>query len=123
MTERVLQEPTLLVLTALADAPRHGYAIAQEVKSLSGDRVVLRTGTLYGALDRLLKDGLIDVHREEIVDGRARKVYALAPLGRERLAAEAERMAARGPATHPRGGITPAGGAGGASWIGGLSAR
>lgn len=94
MSERVLQEPTLLVLTALADAPRHGYAVAQEVKSLSGDRVVLRTGTLYGALDRLLNDGLIVVHREEVVDGRARKVYALAPLGRERLAAEAARMAA-----------------------------
>ncbi|WP_069628691.1 PadR family transcriptional regulator [Streptomyces niveus] len=110
MTERVLQEPTLLVLTALADAPRHGYAIAQEVKTLSGDRVVLRTGTLYGALDRLLKDGLIDVHREEIVDGRARKVYALAPLGRERLAAEAERMAATAREASRRLGITRAGG-------------
>lgn len=110
MTERVLQEPTLLVLTALADAPRHGYAIAQEVKSLSGDRVVLRTGTLYGALDRLLKDGLIDVHREEVVDGRARKVYALAPLGRERLAAEAERMAATAREASRRLGITRAGG-------------
>ncbi|MFD4765027.1 PadR family transcriptional regulator [Streptomyces niveus] len=110
MTERVLQEPTLLVLTALADAPRHGYAIAQEVKSLSGDRVVLRTGTLYGALDRLLKDGLIDVHREEVVDGRARKVYALAPLGRERLAAEAERMAATAREASRRLGINRAGG-------------
>ncbi|MFE3586909.1 PadR family transcriptional regulator [Streptomyces niveus] len=110
MTERVLQEPTLLVLTALADAPRHGYAIAQEVKSLSGDRVVLRTGTLYGALDRLLKDGLIDVHREEVVDGRARKIYALAPLGRERLAAEAERMAATAREASRRLGITRAGG-------------
>ena len=94
MSERVFQEPTLLILTALADEPRHGYAIAQEVKSLSGNRVVLRTGTLYGALDRLLKDGLIEVRREEIVDGRARKIYTLAPLGRERLAAAAERMAA-----------------------------
>lgn len=94
MSERVLQEPTLLILTALADEPRHGYAIAQEVKSLSGSRVTLRTGTLYGALDRLLKDGLIQVHREEVVDGRARKVYALAPLGRERLAEAAQRMAA-----------------------------
>ena len=94
MSERGLQEPTLLVLTALADEPRHGYAIAQEVKTLSDDRVVLRTGTLYGALDRLLRDGLIEVHREEIVDGRARRIYTLAPAGRERLAVEAERMAA-----------------------------
>lgn len=94
MSERPLQEPTLLILTALADRPRHGYAVTQEVKALSEGRVVLRTGTLYGALDRLLKDGLIEVHREEIVDGRARKVYALAPPGRETLSAAAERMAA-----------------------------
>ncbi|GHE60039.1 MULTISPECIES: PadR family transcriptional regulator [Streptomyces] len=94
MSERVLQEPTLLILTALADRPRHGYAVTQEVTALSAGRVVLRTGTLYGALDRLLKEGLIEVHREEVVDGRARKVYTLAPSGRERLVAEAERMAA-----------------------------
>ncbi|MBB0245749.1 PadR family transcriptional regulator [Streptomyces alkaliphilus] len=93
-SERALQEPTLLVLTALADEPRHGYAITREVKTLSDGRVVLRTGTLYGALDRLLRDGLIEVSREEIVDGRARKVYALAAPGRERLAVEAERLAA-----------------------------
>ncbi|MEV7086878.1 PadR family transcriptional regulator [Streptomyces sp. NPDC093085] len=94
LREHELREPTLLMLTALADAPRHGYAIAQEVKGLSGGRVVLRTGTLYGALERLLKDGLIAVEREEVVTGRARKVYALAEPGRRRLAAEAERMAA-----------------------------
>lgn len=94
MSKRELQEPALLILTALADEQRHGYAIAQEVKALSDNRVVLRTGTLYGALDRMLKDGLITVHREEIVNGRARKVYALAPPGREMLAEAARRMAA-----------------------------
>ncbi|MFE6055012.1 PadR family transcriptional regulator [Kitasatospora sp. NPDC056446] len=88
-----MQEPTLLVLTALADAARHGYAIAQEVKAMTGGRVALRTGALYGALDRLLAEGLIDIEREETVDGRARRIFTLSPAGRERLAAEAERLA------------------------------
>jgi DNA-binding PadR family transcriptional regulator len=95
VSERVLQEPTLLIRAASADKSRHGHAIAQEVKSLSGNRVVLRTGTLHGSLDRLLKDGLIKVRREEVVDGRARKVCALAPLGSERPAATMERMGER----------------------------
>jgi DNA-binding PadR family transcriptional regulator len=89
-----MQELALLLLTALANAPRHGYAIAQEVKAMTDGRVVPRTGALYGALDRLLADGLIEVVREEVVGGRARRTFALTASGRERLAAEAERMAA-----------------------------
>lgn len=87
-----MQEPTLLLLTALADAPRHGYALIKEVAAISGGRVKLRTGTLYGALDRLLGQGLIRVEGEEVVDGRARRTYALSSTGREVLAAEAERL-------------------------------
>ncbi|MFD3376575.1 MULTISPECIES: PadR family transcriptional regulator [unclassified Streptomyces] len=94
MSERGMQELALLLLTALADAPRHGYAVAQEVKAITDGRVVPRTGALYGALDRLLAEGLIKVEREEVVDGRARRIFALAPAGRQRLEAEAERLAA-----------------------------
>jgi DNA-binding PadR family transcriptional regulator len=94
MTERSLQEPTLLLLTALADAPRHGYALIQEIAAISGGRVKMRTGTLYGALERLLGQGLIRVESEEIVDGRARRTYALSDSGREVLSAEAERLRA-----------------------------
>ncbi|MEU9779908.1 PadR family transcriptional regulator [Streptomyces phaeochromogenes] len=94
MSERGMQELALLLLTALADAPRHGYAVAQEVKAITDGRVVPRTGALYGALDRLLAEGLIKVEREEVVGGRARRIFALAPAGRERLEAEAERLAA-----------------------------
>ncbi|MEY9943609.1 DNA-binding PadR family transcriptional regulator [Kitasatospora sp. GAS1066B] len=89
-----MQEPTLLLLTALADAPRHGYALIQEVAVISGGRVKLRTGTLYGALDRLLGQGLVRVESEEVVDGRARRTYALTDTGREVLTAEAERLRA-----------------------------
>lgn len=94
MTERSMQEPTLLLLTALADAPRHGYALIQEIAVISGGRVKMRTGTLYGALDRLLQQGLIRVESEEVVDGRARRTYALADAGRTALAAEADRLRA-----------------------------
>ncbi|WP_280689241.1 PadR family transcriptional regulator [Kitasatospora sp. GAS204B] len=94
MTDRSMQEPTLLLLTALADAPRHGYALIQEVAVISGGRVKLRTGTLYGALDRLLGQGLVRVESEEVVDGRARRTYALTDTGREVLTAEAERLRA-----------------------------
>ncbi|MFE7129904.1 PadR family transcriptional regulator [Streptomyces sp. NPDC057638] len=93
MSERAMQELALLVLTALADAPRHGYAIAQEVKAITDGRVVPRTGALYGALDRLVGEALIEVRQEEIVDGRARRIFALTDTGRERLALEAERLA------------------------------
>ncbi|MEV0530428.1 PadR family transcriptional regulator [Kitasatospora sp. NPDC050463] len=94
MTERAMQEPTLLLLTALADAPRHGYALIQEVAAISDGRVKMRTGTLYGALDRLLQQGLIEVAAEEVVDGRARRTYALTAGGRAALAAEAGRLRA-----------------------------
>ncbi|MEU3600929.1 PadR family transcriptional regulator [Streptomyces sp. NPDC006798] len=94
MTERAMQEPTLLVLTALADQPRHGYAIIQEVAKISGGRVALRTGTLYSALERLVAQGLIEVRAEEVVDSRLRRSYGLSARGREVLAAEAERLAA-----------------------------
>ncbi|MGW7193795.1 PadR family transcriptional regulator [Streptomyces sp. NPDC054838] len=93
MDTRALREPTLLILTAIADAPRHGYAIAQEVEKISEGRMKMRTGTLYGALERLLDQQLIAVHEEEVVDGRRRRSYALAPQGREVLAAEAARIA------------------------------
>ncbi|MEV6682263.1 PadR family transcriptional regulator [Streptomyces erythrochromogenes] len=91
MTDR-MQEPTMLVLTALADMPRHGYAIMQEVAAISGGRVNLRTGTLYGALDRLVRQGLITMCAPEIVHGRTRRAYALTPVGRDALAAEAQRL-------------------------------
>ncbi|WP_172384684.1 PadR family transcriptional regulator [Streptomyces sp. MNP-20] len=94
MSERGMQELALLLLTALANAPRHGYAIAQEVKAITDGRVVPRTGALYGALDRLLNEELIKVESEDVVGGRARRTFALTDSGRARLAVEAERLAA-----------------------------
>jgi DNA-binding PadR family transcriptional regulator len=87
-----LQEPTFLILTALAGEPRHGYGVIQEVNALSGGRVTLRPGTLYGALDRLVEQGLAVADREEIVDGRLRRYYRLTDTGATLLDAEARRL-------------------------------
>jgi PadR family transcriptional regulator, regulatory protein PadR len=89
---RAMQEPTLLVLASLADGPKHGYALIQEAEQLSGGRTVLRVGTLYTALDRLAREGLVARAGEEVVDGRLRRSYELTGLGREALEAEVERL-------------------------------
>jgi DNA-binding PadR family transcriptional regulator len=92
MHSRPLQEPTFLLLTALAESPQHGYGIMMDVERMSGGRVKLRAGTLYAALDRVVAEGLAEPDREEVVDGRLRRYYRLTPLGGDRLAAEVERL-------------------------------
>jgi len=88
-----MREATFLILTALADGSQHGYGIIAEVQEISGGRVRLRAGTLYTALDRLRADGLIEVDREEIAEGRLRRYYRLTSQGTRRLA-EAARLQA-----------------------------
>jgi DNA-binding PadR family transcriptional regulator len=92
MADRVMQEASFLILTALAGASRHGYGIMADVDRISGGRVRLRAGTLYAALDRLRVNGLVRVDREEVVDSRLRRYYRLTPEGARALAAEAARL-------------------------------
>lgn len=89
-----MREPTFLVLSALADGPKHGYALISEAKVLSDGRVKLQPGTLYGVLDRLREDGLVEVSGEDVVDGRARRYYRITENGAATLSREAERLAA-----------------------------
>jgi DNA-binding PadR family transcriptional regulator len=116
-TTRGMTQAAFFVLTALADEPRHGYGILQEVDELSGEEVQLRVGTLYGVLDRLSGDGLIVLDREEVQQGRLRRYYRLTEEGAAVLAAEAERMVAGARAARERmaagrraGTVRPAGG-------------
>ncbi|MBB4916860.1 PadR family transcriptional regulator [Streptosporangium saharense] len=92
MSQRSMQEPTFLILTALAAGPQHGYGVITDVQEISEGRVRLRAGTLYAALDRLQSEGLITTDREEIVEGRVRRYYRLTGEGGTRLATEAERL-------------------------------
>ncbi|PRX46888.1 PadR family transcriptional regulator [Nonomuraea fuscirosea] len=87
-----MQEPTFLILTALAAGPQHGYGVIIDVERISGGQIRLRAGTLYAAFDRLEHEGLIAEEREEIVEGRARRYYRLTGDGANRLAAEVDRM-------------------------------
>ncbi len=87
-----LSEPTYLILASLTQ-PRHGYGIMQDVEAVSGGRVRLGPGTLYGALTNLLQQKLIR-RSGETGDGKdRRKVYALTPLGEMVLVLEGERIA------------------------------
>jgi DNA-binding PadR family transcriptional regulator len=86
-----LQEPTLYILLSLHNGEKHGYAILKEVAELSGGRVKLSTGTLYGALYRLLDQGVVEQLASK--DGsRGKKTYRLTPSGLEVLGAEMDRM-------------------------------
>jgi DNA-binding PadR family transcriptional regulator len=75
-------DPSLLVLTSLAEGPKHGYAITQDVERLAGVR--LGPGTLYGALSRLEGQGLI----EGLPAENRRRPYRLTAAGTDALAAQ-----------------------------------
>ncbi|MBJ7459027.1 MAG: helix-turn-helix transcriptional regulator [Thermoleophilaceae bacterium] len=87
-----LTEPAYFVLAALIDGPRHGYDIAAQATELSGERVKLSAGTLYGVLDRLREQDLIELDSEETVNGRLRRYYKITGAGETAARDEATRM-------------------------------
>lgn len=87
-----MQEATFMILTALANGSQHGYGIIGDVQEISNGRIRLRPGTLYTALERLRADELVEIDREEIVDGRLRRYYRLTSAGTTRLGVEAARI-------------------------------
>jgi PadR family transcriptional regulator PadR len=89
----VLRAPSYFVLAALLDGPLHGYVIIKRVGALSDEAVRLAAGSLYAVLDRLTEAGLVEVVGEDIVNGRARRYYALTPKGKDTVEAEAARLA------------------------------
>ena len=91
MPNAPITEPVLLILLSLAERPRHGYAILQDTQQMSGGRVRLSTGTLYGALGRLLEDGWIE-RFESDDQSRGKQSYRLTAVGRRNLQAEVSRL-------------------------------
>ena len=77
------------VLVALADGPKHGYAILKDVEDRTAGDVRLSTGTLYGLIKRFLDDELIVETRP---DDDRRRPYKLTAFGRDVAEAEAERL-------------------------------
>jgi DNA-binding PadR family transcriptional regulator len=76
----------VLILTSLAEGPKHGYALIQDVKRFSG--VGLGPGTLYGALDRLETLGLI----EALPADDRRQPYRMTPAGATALSAHLDSL-------------------------------
>jgi DNA-binding PadR family transcriptional regulator len=83
-----MSETMFYILLSLREA-RHGYAIMQHVKELTGGRVVLGAGTVYSSLGKLEGDGLIEPVSEE----DRRKIYKITPVGSAILREEAARIA------------------------------
>src|SRR6266496_4056675 len=69
-----------LLLAALEDGPRHGYAVIEALRETTGGRLDLPTGTIYPALRRLEDAGLI-TGSWSVVAGRRRRSYQLTPAG------------------------------------------
>jgi DNA-binding PadR family transcriptional regulator len=86
-----LTEPVLLILLSLAEQPRHGYSILKDIEQMSAGRVTLSTGTLYGALRRLLDEQWIERFKEQ-ESSRGRQAYRLTMRGRRNLQSEVSRM-------------------------------
>jgi len=85
-----LTETTFYILISLLE-PLHGYGIMQKVERLSGGRIKLGPGTLYGALGNLLEAKMIELESSEISDNR-RKVYRIKGLGIDMIEHEINRL-------------------------------
>jgi DNA-binding PadR family transcriptional regulator len=79
-------EPSLHILVSLSNGPKHGYAIMTDVEAITGSP--LGPGTLYGALARLERRGLI----EALAPVDRRRPYRLTPLGEATVRAQLERL-------------------------------
>ena len=85
-----LTEALFYILLAVRK-PIHGYGIIQEVSELTGGRVNLGPGTLYGAINSLLERGWIVLYSAEL-GSRRKKEYVITGEGREIFAAELRRL-------------------------------
>jgi DNA-binding PadR family transcriptional regulator len=90
-----LSEQVYFILISLAKSPKHGYAVAKDVRVLSDERTSLSVSTLYTLLKRLLEDGWIqrsDDDNAQEENGRSRKIYELTDLGRQILVLDVARL-------------------------------
>ena len=84
----------VLVLKTLSWGPRHGYAIARWLEDTTDDAIQVEEGSLYPALYRLERRGLIEAEWGTSEIGRKAKIYRLTPAGRRQLRAETADWAA-----------------------------
>ncbi len=93
----VLPLPTLAfhLLLGLSEGERHGYALKREIVSRTHGKLKPAPGALYGAINKLLEQGLIeesDERPDPHLDDERRRYYRITPLGRKAVEAESTRM-------------------------------
>ena len=88
--ETPLTEAFYYILLALRK-PNHGYGVIQEIEELTGGRVVLGPGTLYGALQTMQKREWIRIYSQD-TESRKKKGYIITDLGRAAFEAEKSRL-------------------------------
>lgn len=82
-----MTETAFYILLSLT-IPRHGYGIVKHVEVISGSRVRLGSGTVYGTLTKMQKDGIITVFADE----ERKTVYEITEIGKSLMAAEISRL-------------------------------
>lgn len=87
------RDPSFLIMAALSGEDLHGYGVMKEVERLSQGEARLALGTLYGAIDRLVEKGLVEVAKEEHQGRRLRRYYHLTDQGADDLRRETELQA------------------------------
>ncbi|WP_043934475.1 PadR family transcriptional regulator [Bacillus sp. EB01] len=82
-----MTETAFYILLSLY-TPRHGYGIVKHVEEISNSRILLGSGTVYGTLTKMQKDGVITVFADE----ERKTVYEITEVGRNLIAAEIQRL-------------------------------
>lgn len=83
---------TAIILKLLAsEGKMYGYEIAQKVKTLTNEKILLKDGSLYPILHKLTKDGFL-LYEEEYIGKRVRKYYYLTPTGTSQEKVETEKL-------------------------------
>ncbi len=90
MSREALSEPSFYILLSLS-GPLHGYGIIKNAAELSSGRIRLGAGTLYGALDKMMKKKWISQMKQNANNSR-RKVYEITDLGGDILENEVARL-------------------------------
>ncbi len=83
-----MTETAFYILLSLTE-PRHGYGIMNHVKELTNERIKLGSGTVYGTLTKMQRDGIISVS----ADGKRKTIYEITSIGRELITLEIDRLA------------------------------
>ena len=78
----------MMILQSLLRRPMHGYALVQHIKLQSNELLQIEEGSLYPALQRLLKEGLLKAEWETSSTSRRVRTYRVTPSGRKHLERE-----------------------------------